>query len=379
MQFGLYLHYPFCRNKCDYCDFHKETYNRAREKEFFHALRIETELASEDPVLQNGSVGSIFIGGGTPSLANPDLLADWLSVVRRHFDVVEGVEFSIECNPESITLEVLQTFKDLSINRPVFGIQSFDAKALRLLGRRHNPDHSRRAVYLANVLGFQNFGVDLLFGLPGQNSQMLSSDLDQIIDLEPPHISFYQLTVEDDTKLARQVANRAIRLPDQELSLGLYRGGCEKMADEGYARYEVSSFAKPGFECLHNLRYWEGGDYLGLGPSAHSFVGDRRFANQVDVSEYVEALTSGLLPRTTDESGLEERMTEAIMLGLRTSRGISRSVFTKRFGTSLSSRLNPKKYARLVESGHLLPERGSLKLSEEGIYVIDEITRLLLK
>ena len=354
-------------------------YDTSLEKKFFHALRIETELASEDPFLQEATIGSIFIGGGTPSLVNCDLLADWLSVLRRHYDVAEGVEFTVECNPESVTLDLLQIFKELGVNRPVFGIQSFDTKTLQLLGRRHVPDHSRRAIYLANVLGFRNFGVDLIFGLPNQNSRLLSSDLDQVIDLEPPHISFYQLTVEENTKLSKQVASGTIKLPDQELTIGFYRGGCEKMAIEGYFRYEVSSFAKPGFECRHNLRYWDGGDFLGLGPSAHSFIDEQRFANRVDVQQYIESLTSGILPRTVDESGVEERMTEAIMLGLRTSRGISRSAFTERFGTSLEKRIDRKQYALLVESGHLIPDRGSLKLSEEGIYLADEITRRLLK
>ncbi|MEA2030878.1 MAG: radical SAM family heme chaperone HemW [candidate division Zixibacteria bacterium] len=379
MQFALYLHYPFCRNMCSYCDFYKTTYDRSLEKKFFRALKIETELASENSSLQKAIIGSIFIGGGTPSLVNLDLLADWLSVVHRHFDVADGVEFTVENNPESVTLEMLKGFKDLGVNRPVFGIQSFNTKSLRLLGRKHNPDDSRRAIYYTNALGFGNFGVDFIFGLPGQNSTKFSFDLDQVIDLCPPHISFYQLTVEKNTKLAREVDAGRIKLPNQELSLGFYKGGCEKMADEGYLRYEVSSFAKPGFECRHNLRYWEGDNFLGLGPSAHSFVDGQRFANMVDVEQYIEALTSGILPRAVDESGVEERMIEAIMLGLRTSRGISCSEFAERFGTSLENMLDREQYAILVESGHLLPDGGILKLSDEGIYLADEITRRLLK
>lgn len=379
MPFGLYVHYPFCRNKCSYCDFYKEKYARNLEREFYHALRIETELASEDPFVQENEVSSIFIGGGTPNLTNLDLFADWLALLKRNMQVPTEIEFSIECNPDEVTLEGLQILKELGVNRPVFGVQSFHTKLLKLLDRRHDPHHSQRAIYYANALDFKNYGVDFIFGLPGQTSKMLSADLDQLLDFEPPHISFYQLTVEEGTPLAGRVKSGRIKMPDQELTLALYRGGVEKMADLGYQRYEVSSFAQPGFECRHNLGYWEGADFLGLGPSAHSFVNGVRFANWPNLGDYLTSLKSGIPPRAVEESGAEERMTEAIMMGLRTSRGISRSAFANRFGQPLETRLDREQYAMLVESGHLIPDRGMLRLSEEGILLADEITRRLIK
>ncbi len=379
MQLGLYVHFPFCTNTCSYCDFYKERYEQTLEKQFFHALRIETELAADDSAIQNAEIVSIFIGGGTPSLVNPDLFADWLSLLKRHFVVGDTIEFTIECNPESVTLTQMQVMRELCVNRPVFGIQSFNTDTLQLLDRKHNPFHSQRAIYYANALGFRNFGVDLIFGLPGQTSKMLAKDLDQLLDLNPPHISFYQLTVEEGTPLARRVANGEIALPDQELLLAMYRGGVEQMSDFGYHRYEVSSFAQPGFECKHNLRYWEGGDFLGLGPSAHSFIQDQRFANCADVHTYISSLQSGKLPRVIDKSGNEERMTEAIMLGLRMSQGISRSAFAKRFGVPIEEKLDREQFNILVESGHLIPDKGNLRLSDEGIYLADEITRRLIK
>jgi len=379
MPFGLYVHFPFCRNKCSYCDFYKERYNRTLEREFYHALRMETELAAEDPTVQDSTISTIFIGGGTPNLTNLDLFADWLSLLRRYVDVADEIEFTIECNPEQVTLENLEILRDLGVNRPVFGIQSFNIDLLKLLDRRHNPHHSQQAVYFANSLDFKNFGVDLIFGLPGQSSKALSTDLDQLLDFEPPHISFYQLTVEEGTPLAQRVKSGRVKMPDTELTLALYRGGGEEMADRGYRRYEVSSFAREGFECRHNLGYWEGSDYLGLGPSAHSFINGVRFANAVDVRQYVESLKAGILPRVIDESGPDERMTEAIMLGLRTSQGISRSAFAERFGAGVETRFDHDQYAMLVESGYLIPDRGTLRLSDEGIHLADEITRRLLK
>jgi len=379
MSFSLYLHYPFCTNKCSYCDFYKELYKKSLEAKFFEALKTETTLAAESMPGKAGPIGTIFIGGGTPSLADIDKLAEWLDHLQKHFAFESNLEFSFESNPESIDLENLKALKALGINRPVFGIQSFNAKLLKILDRRHDPHHSHRAVYYANALGFRNFGVDMIFGLPSQTSRMLSDDIDQVIDLDPPHLSFYQLTVEEGTPLADKVKSGEIQLPDHELSLAMYRGSCERLAGAGYVRYEISSFAKPGYECRHNLGYWEGSDYLGLGPSAHSFVGDSRFMNVSSVDEYLNLLKQGKLPRISDESGAEARITEAIMLGLRTTRGISRDQFSQRFGIPLESRLDPKQYEMLVRSGHLVPNKTSLRLSDEGILLADEITRRLLK
>ncbi|UCE24643.1 MAG: radical SAM protein, partial [Candidatus Zixiibacteriota bacterium] len=164
MAFSLYLHFPFCSNRCSYCDFYKELYDAAIERDFFDALKVETELAAEQLVDTNRNIATIFIGGGTPSLVNIEMLGEWLELLKSRFTLQRDIEFSIESNPESITLENLQAFKKLGINRPVFGIQSFNSKILKVLGREHNPHHSQRAIYYANALGFRNFGVDLIFG-----------------------------------------------------------------------------------------------------------------------------------------------------------------------------------------------------------------------
>lgn len=379
MPFGLYLHFPFCRNHCSYCDFYKELFDAGLEAQFYEALRIETELCAEAYGERDRKISTIFIGGGTPSLSKLEFLSDWLATVRRLFVVPDGIEFSIETNPDSVTLEKLTTFQQLGVNRPLFGIQSFNPELLKLLNRKHNPDHSYRAVYYTNALGFTNFGVDLIFGLPGQTLKMLSRDIDEIVELDPPHISFYQLTVEPGTTLARRVESGALIMPNQETSMSMYRGGIEKFAEAGYHRYEVSSVAKPGFECKHNLGYWEGRDYLGLGPSAHSFMNGKRFANTSSVSEYYKSLKAGIRPVIYDESGVEDRMVEAIMLGLRMAKGIDRHQFASRFGQSLESQLDPHNFALLSNSGHLVEEDGIVRLSEDGILVADEIIRRLIK
>ncbi len=379
MPFSLYVHFPFCSNKCSYCDFYKELYDRSIEKKFFEALRIETELAAEQFESPDREIGTIFVGGGTPSLMNLDAFASWLDQVRCLFRLPDGIEFSVENNPESVRLDMLKRLQELGVTRPIFGIQSFQTKLLRLLNRRHIPHHSQRAVYFANVLGFTNFGVDIIFGLPGQTTRMLAADLDQVIDLAPPHISFYQLTVEEGTPLAHKVESGELRSPDQELMLAMYRGGYDQLAEAGYVRYEVSSFAQTGFECRHNQAYWDGTEYLGLGPSAHSFLAGRRFLNCENVHEYLESLRKGVLPREYDQSGLEERMVEAIMLGLRTSQGISHAAFARRFGRRVEEQLNAEQYAYLRESGHVVEDNSGVRLTESGFFLADEITRRLLK
>ena len=258
-------------------------------------------------------------------------------------------------------------------------MQSFHPELLKLLNRKHKIEDSHRAVYLTNALRFKTFGADLIFALPKQTSRMLSNDLDQLIELDPPHVSFYQLTVEPDTPLARRVENGTLKPLDEELTLAMYRGGCERLAEAGYERYEVSSFAKPGHECRHNINYWEGGDYLGLGPSAHSFVRGQRFANVSSVQQYIHVLSQKEFPTEIDESGVEERMIEAIMLGLRMTRGIDRREFAERFGRNVEEQLDRRQYDLLVESGHVIPDRGRIRLSDTGFFLADEITRRLLK
>jgi oxygen-independent coproporphyrinogen-3 oxidase len=379
MPFGLYVHFPFCRNKCSYCDFYKELYDSGLEAQFYDALTIETELAAREYADTDRTISTIFVGGGTPTLMNIAKFASWLELLRRLFVVPSDIEFSIENNPEAVTLEVLTAFKELGVNRPTFGMQSFDKKMLKVLDRKHNIEDSYRSVYLTNALGYTNFGVDLIFGIPGQTSRILSDDVDQILDLEPPHISFYQLTVEPGTPLHARVESGALKMPEQEMLLAFYKGGCEKMAEAGYARYEVSSFAKPGFECRHNLGYWEGNDYLALGPSGHSFMLGQRFANSPNLGFYLSELTAGRRPVIDDLSGIDERMTEAIMLGLRTSRGIDRHQFAVRFGVDVEQRLDQAQYKLFVGSGHLITDDTGLRLSDDGICLADEITRRLVK
>lgn len=382
MSFSLYLHFPFCHNKCSYCDFYKELYSTEWEKSFFDALKIETKLAVRK--LRNESrhalrLNTIFVGGGTPSIATLDLFEDWFNLLKDEIEVAPGIEFSMECNPESVTQEKMERLQAIGVTRPTFGVQTFDKRLLKILDRKHNPHHTQQAVYITNALRFKQFGLDLIFGIPKQTSKILKEDLDQLLNLNPPHISYYQLTLEEGTPLHTRYEAGEFQMENQEVMAALFRIGCEKFKEAGYIHYEVSSFAKPGCECRHNIAYWQGDDYLGLGPAAHSFIEGERFYNPSSLVEYKAALDRGELPRAVDHSGKKERMIETVMLGLRTMWGINRRKFATKFETKLEEIINLSELELLSKAGYLVDEGSSVKLTGEGLYLADEIIARLVK
>lgn len=377
MSISLYVHFPFCTNKCHYCDFYKEVHDKPTEEKFYELLAVELELAIES--VSARTISTIFIGGGTPSLTNLDLFEKFIRLVKQNFSLAPNVEFSLECNPESINLEVLTRLKEIGVTRPTYGLQSFNTDTLQVLGRDHNVHQSHQAIYLTNALGFKTYGVDLIFGVPKQSSQMFSAEVEQLIDLDPPHISFYQLIFEEDTPLYTKYLDKQIIPLDDDLILAMYKSGCDKFKDAGYVRYEICSFAKPYHECRHNISYWDGSDYLGLGPSAHSFIDDVRFYNSSSLAEYFSSLEKRELLREIDESGIEERISEAIMLGLRTEWGVNKKKFFKRFEKDVFDYIDKHQIEMLEKSGHLIVDDEKLKLTDEGFFVIDEVTERLVK
>ncbi|HSH00269.1 MAG TPA: radical SAM family heme chaperone HemW [candidate division Zixibacteria bacterium] len=376
-QSSIYLHFPFCSKLCGYCDFHKELFDRRRERLFFDALLRETELAA--PEAQGSEIATVYVGGGTPSLMSLERFAEWIAALQRLYRFAERVEFTVELNPESAQRENLAAFRELGVNRLSIGVQSFDADALKLLDRRHNITDTLRVFYLARALGYEDFSADLIFGLPNQTLAGLQSDLEQLVEIEPTHISYYQLTVKENTPLERLVADGEIRLPDDDTLSVFYRAGVDFLADHGYERYEVSSFTKPGFQSQHNLRYWRGEPYLGLGPGAHGFTGSERYANVSDTTAYVESLmTDRKRPLIVDPRSERDQMVEEIMLGLRLSAGIERQRFFARHGKHVIDLVNKSEYKHLVESGLLIPGARSLRLSDDALALADEITARLL-
>jgi len=379
MALSLYIHFPFCTNLCSYCDFYKVRHKIELEEKYFKALSTELHLAADTLDPDKRHIETIYIGGGTPSLLNLLNLENLLNQIKSKFSFETDYEFTLEINPESIDVDRLTALRELGVNRPVFGMQSFNTRLLKTLNRKHKLNDSFRAVYLARALGFDNFGIDMIFGLPQQTGKRLSDDLNQLVDLAPPHVSYYQLTIEQGTPLEKKISGGRLRLPADDMMAAMYLAVNVELKQHELHRYEVSSYARPGFECRHNMRYWEGGEYLGLGPSAHSFIDNRRFANSPDLKMYVEKLAKGHRPLVFDTDDVEARMAEAIMLGLRTTRGINRKDFRKRFGIPIDRAIDTQNLRILAQADLVAPGKQYIKLTESGFPLADEIIRRLVK
>lgn len=319
-------------------------------------------------------ISSIYIGGGTPSLADPELLTRWISLLGSFTRYLPDYEFTIEANPESLTNEFARATFEGGVNRLIIGVQSFNSGSLRQLNRRQSTKDIYRAFYLARAAGYDNIGADLIFGLPGQRMSHLRTDIERLMALEPKHISFYQLTVEQGTPLARSVTSGTIDLPDDDRCAAMYQFGSHILIDRGYRRYEVSNFAREGYFSRHNFAYWTFAPFIALGPAAHGFVNGRRYANVADINQYVELIEKGLLPWTfVEEISPQQRLIEAIMLSLRTVDGIDKEKFLLRFDDAAEGIFQGETLKRYVESGHLIDAAGFVRLTDSGFLVADKI------
>jgi oxygen-independent coproporphyrinogen-3 oxidase len=346
---GLYIHIPFCARKCSYCAFYSCPVTRELAEGFL--LSLEREAAS----LPDGfAPDTIFIGGGTPTSLNRDELKRVLSLTGRF----SPQEFSCEANPGTVEPQKLGLLREGGVNRLSLGVQSFDAQGLQTLGRIHSAEEACTAFRQARAAGFENIGVDLMFGLPGQSLETLEADLDRMLELGPEHVSIYNLMYEEGTPLAESSLPRL----DEGLEREMYDRIRERLKRAGYIHYEISSFARPGFECRHNLLYWTGGEYIGIGPAAHSHWKGARRANASDLEGY---LLNG--PRCDFEERLEPRAKEreTLVMGLRQIAGVDVS-------PELWRELEGK--FRSLQDEKLLEIEGCrVRLSDEALFVSDPV------
>ena len=308
MSLGIYVHLPFCRVHCSYCPFVVSTDVRLQD-------RYTDALLREIDARAGGAVDTIFFGGGTPSRTSLENLARIVARLRERFDVIAGAEFSLEANPEDITPDALAAWRALGVNRVSIGVQSFHEAELRPLGRVHGPQRARDAIRDALASGART-SLDLILGLPHQTAASFRQTLEIAIGSGAGHVSLYMLDLEEGTALKRQVERGKVALPDEELVAALYAEAVERLGEAGLAQYEISNFGDP---CRHNLRYWRREEYLGIGAGAHSFLGDRRFANTRDVRRYIAGC---LEPEFTETLTPAEARRETIFLRLRQSAGI---------------------------------------------------------
>lgn len=317
---GLYLHIPFCRSKCDYCDFYSLAGREERMDEYQKALlRHVVESAA---VARNFPVDSLYIGGGTPTWYGEKRLVELLRTVKRQFCLTKDVEVTIEANPDSVDEKMLRHLRRMGVNRISMGMQSGSDEELRAIHRPHTYQQVEEAVAAVRGAKIRNLNLDLIYGLPGQTMESWQETVEKALSLSPEHLSCYGLTVEEGTPLAQRVA-RGEQLPDEDMQAALYLWTVERLAQAGYEQYEISNFAKRGFQSRHNMKYWMGRPYMGLGAAAHSDFGGRRYSFVSNLDDYIRGMLSG--DEVVDESERitrRERGSEYLMLRLRTVHGI---------------------------------------------------------
>ncbi|MCX7805728.1 MAG: radical SAM family heme chaperone HemW [Planctomycetota bacterium] len=366
---GLYVHVPFCSSFCSYCDFYSELKDAGAIAAYLAALERELALVCPD----RWRPATVYFGGGTPSVLLPGEIEALFLIVRRAA-ALDGVEeMTFEGNPESLDGRKLRLLVSVGVTRISIGVQSFDPAVLRALGRRHGLLEVRRALEAARAAGFRNIGLDLIYGAPGQTRAGFMTDIGLALDLKPDHISVYGLTIEDGTPLAEAVAAGSAKLPSEEEQRGMYLGASEVLEDAGLAQYEISNFARPGCECRHNLAYWRRESFIGIGPSAVSFVRGERRRNAADLAEYCRAVSGGRLPIIERECLAGERAArEEAILRLRTREGLDMDEFRRRTGLDLAA-VHGDTIRAWVVMGLARTEGSRLSLTRTGFCVANSL------
>lgn len=317
---GIYIHIPFCRSKCDYCDFYSLAGQEERMDDYQKALLAH--LKETAPFAKEYQVDTVYFGGGTPSFYGAKRLCELLAAVRRRFHVARDAEITVECNPDSVDKKALLKLRRAGVNRISLGVQSACEEELKRLHRPHTVGQAKAAVAAARAAKLKNLSLDLIYGLPSQDEQSWRATVEEILALEPEHLSCYGLKVEEGTPLARRVAEGEI-LPDDDSQADLYLWTVERLGQAGYYQYEISNFARPGCQSRHNLKYWMSKPYLGFGPGAHSDFGNRRYSFRKDLEGYISGvLAGGDVVGDSDLIPKRERGGEYLMLRMRTTRGV---------------------------------------------------------
>ena len=395
----LYIHIPFCARKCAYCDFLSFAAPERVYRDYMDKLM--EEICGQGPNFQEYRVSTIFVGGGTPSLLPADLIMELFATLHENFDISLDAEITMEANPGTLTMEKLEVYRQSGVNRLSIGLQSADDKELKYLGRIHSYDSFLKSYQRARQAGFQNINIDLMSALPGQDVHSWKNTLKKVMMLRPEHISAYSLIIEEGTlfyerfgepqgscacgaQTAAEVAARAAvmtlpDLPDEDTDREMYHLTREMMAAHGYERYEISNYAKKGYECRHNTGYWTGVEYLGLGLGASSYTYGYRYHNTEDLQEYLSLnlYEGGAAARDIEELTLEDKMEEFMFVGLRMMKGVSGSEFLDRFGQNMWN-VYGDALKKLEKQGLIEVEAPMVRLTELGIDVSNVVFYYLL-
>ncbi|HOM02464.1 MAG TPA: radical SAM family heme chaperone HemW [Acetivibrio sp.] len=361
---GLYIHIPFCKAKCLYCDFNSFACRDDFVPAYFNALKKEICLYSD--IIKGYGIKTVFIGGGTPSYVDAHNIYEIVSLLNQKFDMDRCFELTIEANPGTMNMEKLLLYKKAGINRLSIGLQAWQNHLLKSLGRIHTEKEFEENYRLAVKAGFDNINVDLIFAIPGQSFKDWTETVTKVAKLNPQHISCYSLIIEEGTVFGTRFSKGELIPVEDELDREMYWYAVEKLKTMGYKHYEISNFSKEGFECAHNLTYWKELEYIGIGASAHSYFNGKRFNNTYNIEEYVKIINSGRLP-VENEINVEtkDEISEFMMLGLRLVDGVSIEEFYERFGK------NPLEVFRnqietLSKRGLVTIEQNFIKLTKLG-------------
>lgn len=366
---GIYIHIPFCKTRCIYCDFYSTTRSELKER-YVRALCRELEMRRE--YLRGEPIETIYLGGGTPSQLNEGDFLRIFETIRTVYGMEHCCEITLEANPDDLTETYVAMLRRLPFNRISMGIQTFDDATLKLLNRRHNAAQAIEAVGRCRRAGFANISIDLIYGLPGETDERWKQDLQQAVALNVEHISAYHLTYEEGTRLYELLQARRIREVDEESSVRFFSTLMDTLTDAGYEHYEISNFCRPGMHSRHNTSYWKGIPYLGCGASAHSFDRRTREWNVASIDEYIRALEDGHRLYETEPRDPDTAYNECVMTSLRTRQGLSLEEVEKEYGTVLRQYCTDMAQPYLKD-GKLEVRDSRLRLTRDGIFVSDGI------
>ena len=385
MHAGVYLHIPFCKSRCSYCDFATDVW-RSDEVVDRYVNALRSEILSESPPSGGGQSGkspnwpaahaagfdtdTVYFGGGTPSLLKPEQIERILDAIKLRFEISESAEVTMEMNPATVSTESLAAYRSLGVNRASFGVQSFNDRHLKLLSRGHDANDARQTFKMLREAGFENISFDLIAGLPGQSLADWKRNLNEAVAMQPEHLSLYLLEVHEGTPLAEQVRSGRRPVPDEDLAAEMYEVMIGELAKSGYEQYEISNFAKPGFESRHNSKYWRLDPVYGFGVSAHSFDGFERYSNERDTTKYVSMVERGGYAEVMREA--VDRSSEYVFLGLRLNRGIDLKTFCSKFGVRFDDRF-PSVIDELKREELVFIDGDALRLTRKGMLFSNEV------
>lgn len=371
---GIYIHIPFCKQRCNYCAFYSSTLYNIKE-EYTNAVCQELRMRKE--YTGNDTIATIYFGGGTPSTLSAEQLHKICDTIYSTYNIAETPEVTIECNPDDLTPQFLEQLRRLPFNRISMGVQSFNDTQLKRLGRRHTAEGARQAVANARAAGYSNISIDLMFALPGSTAEDWQHDLESAIKLKPEHLSAYNLMYEEGTPLYRALQRGDFEELSEDENVTQFRMLITAMKNAGYRHYEISNFALPGRESRHNSSYWNDTPYIGCGAAAHSYNGTSREWNIADIKAYIEGINSGKRNFEIEHLTEEEHYNDTILTRLRTAEGLPLKWMKEKFSKKLNTYML-RAAEKEVALGNLKEEGENLSLTEKGIFISDAVIRELI-